>query len=421
MLKSLVDDSPPSCSTSESDPTTQTLVPGTAVTLNSIPDTSTPNLDLQSSATPSTTTSSSVSYTRENLSTTTRPAPQPAVALNAAVTPPSSSTTTSDADPLPSPGSPSSQASQIVQNLLLERARRLEEDKQQKEAKEKAERKKRSEIRQASTSADTNLAKAKQATYAQQQRKRQQEAKSERERILRQIQHDRAERKEKEVLRKALAEVDDTGNDGAGGLVDKQLSDEIQGGHLLASFEKCAIQVRMFDGSTIRGRFGPEQTLGSSIRGWVDQQRSDGDIPYTFKQILAPLPNRSLSISDEEDSLRTLSLFPSATLVMVPVKGSIAAYSANQGFLSRAVTAGYTLGSCGGSLVVDALGTFLGFGQTIMNGEPAESENMGPGNPSHANTGVHDRAVSSGINIRTLRDQRDHEDHQLYNGNQVCP
>ena len=55
---------------------------------------------------------------------------------------------------------------------------------------------------------DPNSAKGKQATYAAQQRKRQQEAKLERDRILQQIEHDKAERKEKEEQRKALARAE---------------------------------------------------------------------------------------------------------------------------------------------------------------------------------------------------------------------
>ncbi len=174
----------------------------------------------------------------------------------------------------------SGQSSQTVQNLLADRRRRLEVDKKAKEAAEKAERQAKANARQAAMTADPNSAKAKQATYAQQQRKRQQETKLERERILRQIEHDKTERKEKDEQRKALAKAEAEGRDGAGGLVDQQLSREMSRGPKPASTKECAIQVRMFDGSTIRTRFPSDQILRTNVRPWVDKERSDGDSPY---------------------------------------------------------------------------------------------------------------------------------------------
>lgn len=328
---------------------------------------------------------------------------------------------TSSITSTPSPSSSSTQPSQTVQNLLADRRRRLEIDKREKEEKDKAERKAKAEARKTSVTADPNSAKAKQATYAEQQRKRQQEAKVERERILKQIEHDKIERKEKEELRKALAKAEaeaegSGGSDGAGGLVDQQLSSEMSKGTKAAGVSECPIQVRMFDGSTLRNRFSPEQTVRSEVRPWVDKQRSDGDSPYTFKQILAPLPNRSLSISDEEESLRSLGLTPSATLVMIPVKGYTAAYD-NQGILSKGASAGYSIVSTGAGLVTGAIGTFLGVGQaTTPEGENVVQESTSPPAPEPGA-----RGTASGINIRTLQDQQGNRDeHQLYNGNQVC-
>ena len=312
------------------------------------------------------------------------------------------------------PSSPGNQSSQTVQNLLAERRRRLEKDKEEKEAKEKAERKAKSDSRKDSVTADPNSAKAKQFTYAQQQRQRQQDARKERERILRQIEHDKAERKEKEELRKALAKEEAEGDDGAGGLVKKQLLHELDGGSSPAGGNKCAIQVRMLDGATIRNRFGSEHTLGSSVRDWVDHQRSDGDVPYTFKHILTPLPNRSLSISDEEESLRSLDLVPSATLIMVPVKDFTASYSTNQGSLSKGISALYDFFVGIASLVLEALATFLGLRQN------AEPEQIDADSGASTSTSTHDKAVTSRVNVRTLQDQQDdREHHQLYNGNQV--
>lgn len=280
---------------------------------------------------------------------------------------------------------------------------------------EKAERKTKAEARKASTITDPGSAKAKQATYAQQQRQRQQDARLERERVRVRIGQDKADRKEKEEARKAARAHSDA-NDGAGGLVDQQLANEMSRSKL-SNTKECAIQVRLFDGGTIRKRFMSDSTLRREVRKWVDEVRPDGDFPYTFKQILAPLPNRTLSISDEEDNLHSLGLAPSATLVMVPIQGYTDAYDDNQSFLSKGVAVGYNAVSAGAGLVNGALLTVLGLGQaTAQEQGPSNQEDTRPAVPESSS-----RESTSGIiNIRTLRDQQgNRDDHQFYNGNQV--
>lgn len=307
--------------------------------------------------------------------------------------------------------STANQPSQAVQNLLADRRRRLEIDQKEKEAAESADRKAQADARQAAIMLDPNSAKAKQATYAAQQRKRQQEAKLERDRILQQIEHDKAERKEKEEQRKALARADTQEKDDSA-LADEQLKNEINRPRPMRSKE-CAIQVRMFDGSNIRHKFSSDATLRTDVRAWIEKERLDGDIPYTFKQILTPLPNRTLSISDEEESLHSLGLTPSATLVMVPVQGYTAAYD-HQGFVSRGASTGYSVLSGGAGMITGALRTIFGLGQPTVRTNEAQ-ENLAVGD-----TAPETRGAGSHINIRTLRDQREGRDgHLLYNGNQV--
>ena len=306
------------------------------------------------------------------------------------------------------------QPSQTVQDLLADRRQRLEIDKREKDAAEKAQRKAKAEAREEAMVVAPNSAKAKQATYAAQQKKRQQEAKLERERILRQIEHDKAERKEKEERRKAIAKAEAEGTDRAGGLVNQQLANEVNYLKSTRSRE-CALQVRLFDGSTVRSRFPSDQTLRGNVRPWIDQIKSD-DIPYTFKQVLTPLPNRTLSISEEEEDLQSLGLDPSATLVIVPVQGYTAAYSGGQSIVSKGTAAGYSVISAGAGMVTGALGTFLGLGRAMAPGEPPEASNSTMQGNAEADT----VGTGSRINIRTLRDQQDSQDvHQLYNGNQV--
>jgi len=308
-----------------------------------------------------------------------------------------------------------SQTTSTVQDLLADRRHKLEVDKREKEAAEKAERRSEAEARRKAMEVEPESAQAKQASYAQQQRKRQQEARLERERIMRHIKSDKQARKEKEELRKTLSKAAAEGNDGAGGLVDQQLSSEVAGFRSMST--DCALQVRLLDGSTIRSKFNPDQTLRTNVRAWIDEQRCDGDIPYTFKQILTPLPNRNITISEEDESLRLLGLTPSATLVMVPVQGYTAAYSGDPNLISRGLSAGYNVVSVGVIMVTRVLGKILGpaQGQTPSQ-EPAKPAQTTPvkSNPRAQGTG-------NEINVRTLHDQRvGPDDHQLYNGNQVC-
>ena len=318
--------------------------------------------------------------------------------------------------PATSSASPGGQPSQAVQNLLADRRRRLEVDRGEKEAAEKAERKAKAEARKEAMTVAPDSARAKQASYAAQQRKRQQEEKSERERILSQIEHDKSERKAKEERRKAVAKAEPENTDVAHELIERQLASEI-GSPRSTKSRECAVQIRLFDGSTIRSRFLSDHTLRGNVRPWVDSIKSD-DIPYTFKQVLTPMPNRTLSISEEEENLKSLGFSPSVTLVIVPVQGYTAAYSGGQSIISKGVSVGYNVMSAGAGIVGGAFGTLLGLGQATTPGELSDTHDTRTQRIAEADS----TGTATNINIRTLRDQRNNQDdQQLYNGNQVLP
>lgn len=302
-----------------------------------------------------------------------------------------------------------------VQDLLADRRRRLEIDKMEKEAAKKVERRTKAEAQREAMKTSPDSAQAKQASYAQQQRKRQQEARLERERIMGEIESNKRDRREKEERRKALVKAVSEGNDGAGGLVDRQISREVAEPRSTMS-NYCAIQVRLLDGSTIRSMFPPDRTVRTDVRAWVDEQRQDEDTPYTFKQILTPLPHRTITISEEEESLYSLGLLPSANLVILPVQSYTAAYVGDSGIISRGLSACYTVVSAGSSVVTGALGTVFRLGQT-----PQENATPAPSTPIASDSRV--SGTTKENNIRTLNHQREGGDdrHQLYNGNQVCP
>ena len=312
---------------------------------------------------------------------------------------------------------PRSDASPNVQSQLEERRQRLEADEKRKDAEEKAQRKAKAQARR--DEAETVIpdsSRAKQVNYAQQQRKRQQEARQERERILKVIESDRIERKHRDELRKELVRSEVTSNDGANGLIDAQLFKESSFPRPLTS-NMCAVQIRLLDGGTIRSRFPSDQSLRAHVRPWIDMERPDGDnTPYTLKHVLTPMPNRPITISEEEESLQALGLTPSATLIMIPVQGYTNAYSRNPSIIMRGLSAGYSVLSDGLAVVSGALGTFLGNAQATANPAYGGTLQQDPRDPSQGPS----EASAAGINIRMLRDQHTNRDeHQLYNGNQV--
>ncbi|KAL8738034.1 MAG: hypothetical protein Q9181_001102 [Wetmoreana brouardii] len=331
--------------------------------------------------------------------------------------------TTSSSTPLPPRAAPvettnATLASSTLQRVMEDRRRRLEADKAAKDAAETERRKAVAQARREAADAASGTPLSKQSLYAQEQRKRKQEAKAERERILRQIENDKAERKEKEAQRRALAKVE------AAEAMDAEEASDLTDRDLPKNWasatqsQQCSLQVRLFNGATIRGKFAPEQTLGNDVRTWIAEQRTDGDSPFTLKQILTPMPNKTIAISEEEESLQSLSLLPSATLVMVPIQGYTGAYPSDQGMVGRAVSAGYNAASFGGSMLKGAMGTFFGFGRATPSDRGPATEEQSPEDSS--STYSRTVAEGEGVKFRTLRRQGEGDtDHQLYNGNQV--
>ena len=325
----------------------------------------------------------------------------------------SNSPSGSSSTPAPRGSAPSPEPA--VQTMSEESRRRLDTHKEEKEAAEKAERRAKQEDQCAAVEAiDPNSRLTKQYKYAQLQKKRQLQERQERERVLKVIESDKAERKHKEDMRKALAAADaeSKADDGAEGLVDRQLADAMRPPKSRLS-NTCAVQVRLFDGSTIRSSFPSNQTLRKNVRQWINGQKGDSDVPYTFRQILTPLSNRPISISEEEESLQSLGLTPGATLAMIPVQICSAAYEPAQGYLAKGLSAGYDLVSGGIGVVTGAIGTFLG-----VSSEITTSPQIGP--TTRGGTQVEPVDSSPGVNIQTLRDrQKNKDEQQFYNGNQV--
>jgi hypothetical protein len=133
---------------------------------------------------------------------------------------------------------------------------------------------------------------------------------------------------------------------------------------------------------------------------------------------LTPLPNRTLTIADEERTLEDLGLGSTANLVMIPINSYTEAYNSSGPSLPlRAAYSAYGLLSSAVGTATGLVGSFIGYNPTS-----SDSSGSAPTASSSSGNGARSPqpAASRGPRIRTLRDQREEQnDSQLYNGNQV--
>lgn len=286
-------------------------------------------------------------------------------------------------------------SSESVRRILAARAARLQAQKEQAEIRAKEERAKRAEKVKAEAEAGMNTDNAKAHRQAEAFKKRRQQEEEERQRILKRIEDDKAERK----LRAAERE--------------QQRVDSLKGGDVAASLTNAptsklhmtskasgmtALQVRLFDGSTLRSRFESKSPL-KDIRKWVDDNRTDGAQPYKFKQVLTPLPNKNIDDTEESQAIGELGLSPSSTLVLIPVAKYSSAYGEpSQGIFSRII-----------SFIMSIFAWFLGF---FRSSGPQHTGQVS-GSEAHGSSREQSR-VGGAQNTRNQQ-----RDQQLYNGNSV--
>ncbi|KAI1463669.1 uncharacterized protein F4812DRAFT_237451 [Daldinia caldariorum] len=327
---------------------------------------------------------------------------------------------------IPARSSPApAESSREGQDLLA--ARRLEAEKKAKEAKEaeakeakaKAEREaKAQERRRASENNEgqSSSSSRPERSYAEEVRQQKIRAAEDRKRILKRIEDDKRERREREAKEKQARLLLSSTNDAEASssqtppiALPRRQASSSSGG------EYCNLQVRLLDGSTIRSRFKSDASLGSEVRKWIDEDRTDGDAPYTFRIVLTPLPNKAVEPPEESQSLLSLGLAPSATLVLVPAKYSSAfpfAFArASDNFVWRSLS--YILGFVGSGygLLSGLLGELAGLltGRGAAAPEEVPLQNLAAGRA----------AGSSRIRGFDSSAEERRRDAQLYNGNSV--
>ena len=299
-------------------------------------------------------------------------------------------------------------------------------------------------------------------------RKKKREDAEELARIKARIEADKAARKVEASLRKAEREKEKNRNATQTSHATSTPSSPPQTTAIKSSSSRgsnsatVALNVRLFDGRTIRSTFPRTATLQSTVRSWIDAEFSkmaqdDENIsggsghnnklpPYFFRHILAPAPSRELSAGDESVELGEIDLAPSATLVLVPVKGYTDAYSGGAGGVGGIT--GAATGIVGGAfgllsstvgLVGSTIGSVMGFGAQQEGGAGSSNGAGGRTVGSRPTTQepTHDTVLdqlhpqpqppSAGngngtgttMRVRTLADQRAREPQQFYNGNQL--
>ncbi|KAK6952402.1 hypothetical protein Daesc_006938 [Daldinia eschscholtzii] len=304
------------------------------------------------------------------------------------------------------------ESSQQGQNS--QEARRLEAEKKAKEAKEakaKAEREaKAQERRRASESNEgqSSTSSRPERSYAEEVRQQKIRAAEDRKRILKRIEDDKRERREREAKERQARLLLSSTNDTEASSSQTQPIPLPRRQASGSGGDHCNLQVRLFDGSTIRSRFKSDATLGGEVRKWIDEDRTDGDAPYTFRIVLTPLPNKAVEPSEESQSLQSLGLPPSATLVLVPAKYSSAFARASDNLVWRSLA--YILGffSSGYGFLSGLLGGLAGLltGRGAAAPEEVPLQNLAAG-----------RTVPRIRGFDNAEERR--RDAQLYNGNSV--
>ncbi|KAF2397444.1 hypothetical protein EJ06DRAFT_584383 [Trichodelitschia bisporula] len=236
--------------------------------------------------------------------------------------------------------------------------------------------------------------------WAVTQRQRLADARRERDRVLAQIEADKAERRARAAARR----------EGEGGVKSEAIP--LKGKKEEGKGAKVHLLVRLPEGGVLRGAFDPEATLGGEVRGWIGGQGVDG--AYNFRLLLPPQPARRIEVAEEGVPLRELGALPSATLVLVPVRRAVGVGNGAMGGVWAFLMAiwMWLLGVLGG------VGGALGLGGAGRGGEGMRGEEgVGESSAREAAPGAGAR-----IRVRTLADQRaegGEEAQRWYNGNQL--
>ncbi|KAI0119714.1 hypothetical protein F4814DRAFT_413065 [Daldinia grandis] len=327
------------------------------------------------------------------------------------------------ARPSPAPAEPSQEGQ------LSQETRRLEAEKKAKEAKEakeaKAKEAKAKEAKEAKAKAEreaqtqehrrasesnegqSSTSSRPERSYAEEVRQQKIRAAEDRKRILKRIEDDKRERREREA-KERQARLLLSATNVAEASTSQTPSIPLARRQTSSSGDYCNLQVRLFDGSTIRSRFKSDATLGTEVRKWIDEDRTDSDAPYTFRIVLTPLPNKAVEPPEEAEPLLSLGLAPSATLILVHAKYASAFARASDGLVWRSLAYLLAFFGSGYGFLTGLLGGLAGL---LSSRGAAAPEEVPLQNLAAGRTGSRIRGFDD--------DEGRRRDAQLYNGNSL--
>ncbi|PHH76415.1 hypothetical protein CDD82_3994 [Ophiocordyceps australis] len=290
-----------------------------------------------------------------------------------------------------------------VARILAERAARLQAEKEEAERRAKQQSTESQARAQAEADSGADTQGARSTRYAQQLRRRRQQELDERKRILKRIEDDKEERRQRAAERDRMRIDNQRPGDIAASLV-KAPESKIPSTSRIG--DTASIQVRLSDGTTIRSRFKSLVPF-SHVRKWVDQDRTDGHMPYTFRQVLTPQPNQAINETEENKTLSQLGLAPSATLILIPVPNFSSAYEEGPR-----------------TILTQILGVFIGLFTSLMGlfgfRGSQTSQPKQPGAPVGSTEVPSASSQEKPRGVRGFSNPDDRpRDHQLYNGNSL--
>lgn len=154
-----------------------------------------------------------------------------------------------------------------------------------------------------------------------------------------------------------------------------------------------AILVRLFDGTALKKRFQADDTL-LTVRKWIEENRQGSDEPFTFYQ---NIPKRWFDSKEEEETLKSLDLVPSASLILKRVSNVATAYSQQASWLSvKGIT--------------DAAYTFLGIGYRPQSRD--EDDDSGDDDEHLGHSGYSTPMVASGSKESSLEPETEADPRQ---------
>ncbi|KAI9888779.1 MAG: hypothetical protein M1814_006284 [Vezdaea aestivalis] len=290
-----------------------------------------------------------------------------------------------------------------IQQQLDARRTRLEIEKKEADEQAKIEKARKTEARKEAAS---DPKRANELKYAKMRRNRLNEEKKERERIMKLVEDDklarraRGERQQKQQQHHHQENEQEVVTNAA--TVQSCAPKES-----ITPNQKdiCALQVRLFDGRSIRSDFSPKATIAEDVRLWIDKANPGPKPAFSFKHMQSPTLHRSIDVLEESTSLEGLKLMPNATLSLVPIKDFSNAYDeANQGLFAKSY-----------NVLTSGIG-FVGSTVARVTGYANNSSNDGNGTHAPATD-----SAKGQRNIRTFAEDQSgrREQYQLYNGNQL--